>query len=97
MFDILKEKILSNVWKFVVSEILPGLGIGLLAGWIAGILMKRKGSLLKYAIRGLIGSAVSNFILQAVYPGEVDMVFGFLCSILGACLVIIVYEKVFKL
>ena len=59
--------------------------IGALIGWIAGIIMKSKGSFWQNAIIGIIGGFVGGLL-----P------FGIIGSILGACLVIFVYEKFIK-
>ena len=56
--------------------------IGALVGWLAGVIMKSKGSFVRNAIIGIIGGFVGGLL-----P------FGIIGSILGACLVIFVYEK----
>lgn len=56
--------------------------IGALVGWLAGLVMKSKGGFWKNAIMGILGGIIGGFL-----P------FGIIGSILGACLVIFVYEK----
>lgn len=70
-------------------RIIFGILIGALIGWLAGIIMKSKGGFVRNAIMGILGGVVAGILL----PGWL----GYLGSVIGACLVIIVYEKVFKL
>lgn len=62
--------------------------IGALVGWVAGIIMKSKGGFIRNAIMGILGGAVAGLIL----PGWL----GYIGSVIGACLVIWVYEKFIK-
>ena len=62
--------------------------IGALVGWVAGIIMKSKGGFVRNAIMGIIGGVVAGILL----PGWL----GFVGSVIGACLVIWVYEKFIK-
>ena len=56
--------------------------VGALVGWLAGLIMKSKGGFWRNAIMGIIGGFVGGLI---PIP--------FIGSILGACLVIFIYEK----
>lgn len=56
--------------------------VGALVGWLAGLIMKSKGGFWRNAIMGILGGFVGGLL-----P------FGIIGSILGACLVIFVYEK----
>lgn len=62
--------------------ILVDILVGALVGWIAGLIMKSKGGFWRNAIMGIIGGFVGGLI---PIP--------FIGSILGACLVIFIYEK----
>ena len=62
--------------------------IGALIGWVAGIIMKSKGGFVKKAIMGILGGVVAGILL----PGWL----GYVGSVIGACLVIWVYEKFIK-
>lgn len=62
--------------------------VGALVGWVAGIIMKSKGGFVRNAIMGIIGGFVAGLLL----PGWL----GILGSVIGACLVIWVYEKFIK-
>ncbi|MBP3611035.1 MAG: GlsB/YeaQ/YmgE family stress response membrane protein [Lachnospiraceae bacterium] len=59
--------------------------IGALVGWLAGKFMKSQGSFMRNAIMGILGSVVAGLLLP-------DWL-GIIGSIIGACLVIWVYEK----
>ena len=62
--------------------------IGALVGWVAGIIMKSKGGFVRNAIMGIIGGFVAGLLL----PGWL----GIVGAVIGACLVIWVYEKFIK-
>ena len=62
--------------------------IGALVGWVAGIIMKSKGDFVRNAIMGIVGGFVAGLIL----PGWL----GLLGAVIGACLVIWVWEKFIK-
>lgn len=62
--------------------------IGALVGWVAGIIMKSKGGFIRNAIMGILGGAVAGLLL----PGWL----GYVGSVIGACLVIWVWEKFIK-
>jgi len=62
--------------------------IGALIGWVAGIIMKSKGGFVKNAIMGILGGVVAGILL----PGWL----GYVGAVIGACLVIWVYEKFIK-
>ncbi len=68
------------LWS-IISSIL----IGALIGWIAGLIMKSKGGFWRNAIMGILGSVVAGLLL----PGWL----GYVGSVIGACLVIFIYEK----
>ncbi len=69
-------------------RIIFGILIGALIGWLAGIIMKSKGGFVRNAIMGILGGVVAGILL----PGWL----GYFGSVIGACLVIWVYEKFIK-
>ena len=82
-----KEKV------FMLISILLWLLFGALVGWIAGIIMKSKSSLLGNIVFGIIGSFVGGFVATLLGFGSLGGAFSFdvvnvLISIAGACLVI---------
>jgi len=71
--------------------------LGALAGWIAGIIMKSKGSLLRNIIIGIIGALLAGWILSwfgVDYDGF--SILGFLAAIGGAALLIFLGRLIFK-
>ena len=66
----------------VILNIVIDILIGALVGWVAGLIMKSKGGFWRNAIMGIIGGFVGGLI---PIP--------FVGAVLGACLVIFVYEK----
>jgi len=70
----------NMLWDIIWSIL-----IGALVGWVAGIIMKSKGGFVRNAIMGILGGVVAGILL----PGWL----GIIGSIIGACLVIWVYEK----
>jgi len=80
-----------DIWGILVS-----LGIGAVAGWLAGIIMKSKSGLLFNIILGLVGGIVGGFILSLFnlnIPGIVGSIIG---SVVGACLVIFIVRLIKK-
>lgn len=71
------------MWEAILSIL-----IGALVGWVAGIIMKSKGGFIRNAIMGILGGVVAWLLL----PGWL----GYIGSVIGACLVIWVYEKFIK-
>ena len=77
----------------MLITILLWLLFGALVGWLAGIIMKSKGSLLRNIILGIVGSIVGGFIASLLGFGSLDAGFSFnivnvVISIGGACLLI---------
>jgi uncharacterized membrane protein YeaQ/YmgE (transglycosylase-associated protein family) len=72
--------------------------VGLLAGWLASLIMKAKGGLFIHLVLGVVGSILGGWITSLIL-GE-NLVSGFnltsiLVSIVGAVLVIAIY-RLFK-
>ena len=70
--------------------------LGALSGWLAGKIMKSEGSLLRNVILGIIGGFVGGFIFDLLgisFGGYLGTV---VISVVGACLVIFVANKLLK-
>ena len=68
---------------------------GAVVGWVAGAIMKSRGSLLRNIVLGIVGSFVGGFIASLLGFGSLGADFSFnlvnvLISIAGACLLIFV-------
>ena len=80
---------------YMLIAILLWLLFGALVGWLAGIIMKSKGSLLRNIVLGIVGSIVGGFIASLLGFGNLGAGFSFsivniLISVVGACLLIFV-------
>lgn len=69
--------------------------VGLIAGWLASIIMKTRTSLLTELILGVVGSIVGGWVASLITG--LDMITGInitsiLVALLGAIIVIVVYR-----
>lgn len=71
------------LWSIIWSIL-----IGALIGWVAGKIMHTSGSFVQNAILGILGGFVAGILL----PGWL----GYVGSVIGACLVIWLYNKFIK-
>lgn len=73
-----------------LSSILLSLAVGALVGWIAGMIMKSHGGLIRNIVVGIIGSFVGSWIagLLGISGGGAFSLVGLLISIGGACVLI---------
>lgn len=69
---------------------------GAIAGWLAGIIMKSNGSLLRNIILGLVGGVVGSIVLGIIGIGGSGFIGGILVSVVGACLLVWLGRKIFK-
>jgi len=77
----------------MITTILLWLLFGAVVGWLAGMIMKSKGSLLRNIILGIVGSLFGGYIASLLGYGSLDAGFSFdivnvLISVGGACLLI---------
>ena len=82
-------------------DIIMAIVIGTIAGWLAGIIMKSKGSLLRNIILGIIGGIVGGLIFSLLNINIALSIrpinFGsIIVSAIGACIVIFIFNKLFK-
>ena len=75
-----------------IMTILYWLVIGAVVGWLAGIIMKSKGTLLRNIIIGIIGAVVGGFIGSLLNIGG-GLIVSLLIAVGGACLVIFIARK----
>ncbi|MBQ6332110.1 MAG: GlsB/YeaQ/YmgE family stress response membrane protein [Clostridia bacterium] len=80
----------------MLIQILVEIVIGALCGFAASKLMKVDGkSLLFYIIVGVIGGAVGGLLGNLIKLGG-GWVMGIIFSIIGSCLVVWLYKKLFR-
>jgi uncharacterized membrane protein YeaQ/YmgE (transglycosylase-associated protein family) len=76
-----------------VLQIILWLLFGALVGWIAGIIMKSRGSLVRNIVCGVVGSFVGGYMATFLGIGSISGRANFdivnvVISIIGACVVI---------
>ena len=79
----------------VILNILLWLLIGAVAGWLAGIIMRSRGSLIRNIILGIAGALLGGWIVSFFADVTTFSVLGFLVAIGGACLLIFVFRLLF--
>jgi uncharacterized membrane protein YeaQ/YmgE (transglycosylase-associated protein family) len=62
--------------------------VGAVSGWVAGLIMKSKGSFYRNLVLGLVGGLLGGLILGVFGVNTNSYIWGFVTSILGACLLI---------
>ena len=74
-----------------IVSILISLGLGAIAGWLAGIIMNSKGSLLRNIIIGIIGGFLGSYLFGLL---NISIASGYLGTIIesavGACVLIFI-------
>jgi uncharacterized membrane protein YeaQ/YmgE (transglycosylase-associated protein family) len=80
----------------MLLNILLWLLVGALAGWLAGIIMKSRGSLIRNIILGILGALLGGFIVSlfGIELGKFSFWF-ILAAIAGACLIIFLFRLIF--
>ena len=82
-------------------DIIVTLVTGAVSGWLAGIVMDSQGGLVRNIILGIVGGIVGNFLFGllnisislSVGPFNFGTI---IVSAIGACIVIILVNKLFK-
>ena len=82
-------------------DIIVTLLIGAVAGWLAGIVMNSRGSLIRNIILGIVGGFVGSFIFTqlnihlALSLGPINLG-TIIVSAVGACIIIFIGKLIFK-
>ena len=82
-------------------DILVAIVLGAISGWLAGFIMNSKGSLLRNIILGILGGFVGSFLFGLLNI-NINVSLGpfslgnIIVSVIGACLVIVIVNKLFK-
>ena len=80
-----------------IMNIIISLLIGSISGWLAGKIMDSEGSLLRNIILGIIGGFLGSFIFDLLWITFAGYLGTILVSVLGACLIILIVNKILKL
>lgn len=62
--------------------------VGAVSGWLAGLIMRSKGSFLRNLFLGLVGGLLGGIILGVFGVNTNSYIWGFVTSVVGACLLI---------
>ena len=78
------------LWKLIVSIV-----VGALIGWLAGKLMKSKGSLLRNILLGVGGSALGGFLGGLLRIDPTSWIVSMLLAVACSCLLLWLWGKLF--
>lgn len=71
--------------------ILAWIVVGLIAGWLTGLLMRRGGyGIIGDLIVGLLGALIGGFLVGLVYHGSVGIVGSIVVAVIGAVILVAV-------
>lgn len=70
--------------------------VGALAGWIAGLIMKKANSFLMNIILGIVGGFVGRFVLGLIGFGATNFIGSLIAAVIGACILIAVVNMIKK-
>ncbi len=79
-----------------IINIIITLALGGVAGWLAGMIMKSEGGILRNIILGLLGGAVGSFVLGIIGISGSNIIGGILIAVFGACLLVFLVDKLKK-
>ena len=79
-----------------IVNIIIYLALGALSGWLAGIIMKSEGGLIRNIILGICGGAVGSVLFGLIGLGANSLIGGIIVSVAGACLLVFLVNKFVK-
>jgi len=81
----------------VLLNILLWILVGAVAGWVAGIIMKSSGSLIRNIILGIAGALLGGWLFELIAKKGLDAIswLGLLVAIGGACLILLLFRILF--
>jgi len=79
-----------------IINIIIYLALGAFSGWLAGIIMKSEGGLIRNIILGVCGGVVGTLLFEIVGLGANSMIGGIIISVIGACLLVFLVNKFVK-
>lgn len=77
-------------------NILISILIGAISGWLASVIMNSKSGLIRDIILGIIGGFLGSFIFDKLGITFYGYLGTILVSVVGACIIILVVDKIFK-
>ena len=80
----------------MLVDLLIAIVLGALSGWLASLIMKSNGSLIRNIVLGIAGGFVGSLLFDLVglsFGGYLGTIF---VSVVGACIVIFIVNKLFK-
>ena len=80
----------------MLVDLLIAIVIGAISGWLASIIMKSKSAPLRNIILGIVGGFVGGLIFDLVGISFGGYLGTIVVSVVGACLIIFVFNKLFK-
>ena len=84
-----------------VTDIVMAILIGAVSGWLATIVMKTKGNIVKYIVLGILGGFVGGYLF-GLLDISINLSIGpincgtIIVSAIGACIVIFLVDKLLK-
>ena len=82
--------------EFDLIGLLISLAIGAVSGWLASFIMNTKGGLIRNIIIGILGGFVGGFVFGLLHISFAGYIGTIITSVVGACLLIFVVNKIFK-
>ena len=80
---------------FSPSGFITWIVIGLVAGWLAGKIMKGSGyGILGDIVLGLVGSVVGGFVVGLFMVGNAGFIGSIVVAVIGACLLIFIVRAI---
>ncbi len=70
--------------------------IGAVSGWLASLIMKTKGGLIRNIIIGILGGFVGSFLCRLIGISFAGYLGTIAISVVGSCILIFVVNKIFK-
>jgi len=80
----------------MIVKILISILLGAISGWLAGKIMKSEGGLIRSIVLGIVGGFVGELIFELIGISASGYLGTILVSVLGACLVIFIVNKVLR-
>ena len=80
----------------LIKSLLIVAAIGAVSGWIASLIMKKSNGLLMNIILGIVGGVVGTFLLGLIGIDFHGTIGSLIASVIGACIVLAVFNLIKK-